>query len=215
MTWWSTTTARRFPAPASPRWRGRATRGRRPAALAPARERARRVPVHRRRLPVQAHAGGPDADVRRRGAGRAHQPALPPTSPTASRRSACRPPSTRSRSTARTPAGAPTSTARSARAASRCSPSRRPSSSTPASTSATRRPSVSMTINGPAPTILAFFLNTAIRQQARQLPAPSRGGWRSRRSSASSPTPSRGAQLGGGARAARRRRVRAASPPTR
>ncbi|HEV8241123.1 MAG TPA: methylmalonyl-CoA mutase family protein [Thermoanaerobaculia bacterium] len=29
--------------------------------------------------------------------------------------------------------------------------------------------SVSMTINGPAPTILAFFFNTAIRQQARQL----------------------------------------------
>src|SRR6185503_15074002 len=29
--------------------------------------------------------------------------------------------------------------------------------------------SVSMTINGPAPTILAFFFNTAIRQQARKL----------------------------------------------
>jgi methylmalonyl-CoA mutase len=34
--------------------------------------------------------------------------------------------------------------------------------------------SVSMTINGPAPIILAFFLNTAIRQQARRFRATSR-----------------------------------------
>ena len=39
--------------------------------------------------------------------------------------------------------------------------------------------SVSMTINGPAPTILAFFLNTAIDQQVR--PVPRRAGPRARR----------------------------------
>ena len=35
--------------------------------------------------------------------------------------------------------------------------------------------SVSMTINGPAPTILAFFLNTAIDQAARRLPSKKHG----------------------------------------
>ena len=35
--------------------------------------------------------------------------------------------------------------------------------------------SVSMTINGPAPTILAYFLNTAIDQQVDQVPRPSTG----------------------------------------
>ena len=48
-------------------------------ALHGARERARPLPVHRGRVPVQAHRrGGPGAHVRRRGPARAHQPALPP-----------------------------------------------------------------------------------------------------------------------------------------
>ena len=83
----------------------------------------------------------------------------------ACRPSGCRPRSTRSRCTATTPTCGPTSTARSATPACRiatlddmkvlysgfdlCSPST----------------SVSMTINGPAPTILAMFMNTAIDQQ--------------------------------------------------
>ena len=50
---------------------------------------------------------------------------------------------------------------------SRSAPSRTWSGSTPASTSATPTTSVSMTINGPAPMILAMFFNAAARQQAR------------------------------------------------
>ena len=99
-----------------------------------------RVPVHRRRLPVQAHA----ARTRRACSPARARPSAPTaastSSPTGSPRSGSPPPSTPSRSTARTPPGGPTSTARSARAASRSSRSRRPSGSTPASTSATRRP---------------------------------------------------------------------------
>ena len=86
-------------------------------------------------------------------------------SPTACRPSGCRRRSTRSRSTATIRTRAPTSTARSA---------------TPGVSIATLddmkvlysgfdlcapNTSVSMTINGPAPTILAMFMNTAIDQQ--------------------------------------------------
>ena len=42
-----------------------------------ARERPRRVPVHRRRVPVQARRRGSQAPVRRRGHARSHQQALP------------------------------------------------------------------------------------------------------------------------------------------
>ena len=48
-------------------------------------------------------------------------------------------------------------------------PSTTPRSSTPASTCATPATSVSMTINGPAPMMLAFFLNAAIDQQCERL----------------------------------------------
>ena len=90
------------------------------------------------------------------------------TSASASRPRACRPRSTRSRCTAKTRRRARTSTARSA---------------TPASTSPTLddmkklysgfdlcapTTSVSMTINGPAPMILAMFMNTAIDQQVEK-----------------------------------------------
>ena len=123
------------------------------------------VPVHRRHLRLQARGRGPDAHVRRRGRRVPHQPALQAGVAKACRPSGCRPPSTRSRCTATTPTCGPTSTARSAtRGVSiatlddmkvlysgfdLCSPST----------------SVSMTINGPAPTILAMFMNTAIDQQ--------------------------------------------------
>ena len=72
------------------------------------------LPVHRRRVRVQARERGPDAHVRRRGRRLPHQHAASTCSPTACRRSACPPRSTRSRSTATTRRCAPTSTARSA-----------------------------------------------------------------------------------------------------
>src|SRR5437773_390621 len=51
---------------------------RRAAALAPAREPAGRVSVHRRGVPLQARERGSDAHVRRRRQSLPHQPALPP-----------------------------------------------------------------------------------------------------------------------------------------
>ena len=83
--------ARSVPKVALPKYRG----PRRAAALAPAREPARRVPVHRRRVPLQARERGPDAHVRRRGRSVPHQPALPPAVAATCRRSACPPRSTR------------------------------------------------------------------------------------------------------------------------
>jgi methylmalonyl-CoA mutase len=60
--------ARRLPGP-----------GRRRAGAVPARgEPARRLPVHRRGVPVQAGRRGPGPDVRRRGRRVPHQPPLPP-----------------------------------------------------------------------------------------------------------------------------------------
>jgi hypothetical protein len=53
------------------------------------------VPVHRRRVPVQARGRGSQAHVRRRGRAGAHQPSASITCRTASRPSACRRPSTR------------------------------------------------------------------------------------------------------------------------
>ena len=62
-----------------PQGRAAAVRGRRrDPALAAAGERAGQLPVHRRRVRVQARERGPDADVRRRGRRVPHQPALPP-----------------------------------------------------------------------------------------------------------------------------------------
>ena len=81
------------------------------------------------------------------------------------RRSGCRRRSTPSPSTAATPTRARTSTARSAPPACRSRPSTTWRRCTPGSTCARPTTSVSMTINGPAPTILAMFLNTAIDQQ--------------------------------------------------
>ncbi len=76
------------------------------------------------------------------------------------------PPSTRSRSTARIPTAVRTSTARSATAGvSHLLPRRRQEALLAASTSPIPRPRCRMTINGPAPMMLAFFLNAAIDQQ--------------------------------------------------
>ena len=62
-----------------PQGRAAEVRGRRrDPALAAEGERARQLPVHRRRVRVQARERGSDADVRRRGRPVPHQPALPP-----------------------------------------------------------------------------------------------------------------------------------------
>ena len=89
-------------------------RPRRAAALPARGEPARSLPVHRRRVPVQARGRGPGPHVRRRGRPVPHQPRGSTCSPRASRPPGCRPRSTRSRSTASTPTSGPTSTARSA-----------------------------------------------------------------------------------------------------
>ncbi len=94
-------------------------RPRRAAALAAVREPPRPLPLHGRRVPVQARGRGPGPDVRRRGRRRRGPTAGSTSWPTASLPPACRPPSTRSRSTASTPTSGPTSTARSATPASR------------------------------------------------------------------------------------------------
>ena len=83
------------------------------AAVPPQRERPRPVPVHRRRVPVQARR-----TKIRRGCSRAKVARRVPTAdstswPRVSRRRVCRPPSTRSRCTASIPTSVPTSTARS------------------------------------------------------------------------------------------------------
>ena len=110
------------------------------AALPAPRERARRVSVHRGRVPVQARGRRADADVRRRGNARAHQPPLPSARGRAGHARAFRPPSTASRSMDAIPTSARTSGARSATRVSRSAPSTTRRSSIRASTSATRRP---------------------------------------------------------------------------
>ena len=92
---------------------------RRDPQVAAARQRAGRVPLHRRHVRVQARERGPDADVRRRGRRLQDQHAASSCSRPACRPSASRPRSTRSRSTATTRRSGPTSTARSATRASR------------------------------------------------------------------------------------------------
>ena len=82
-----------------------------------------------------------------------------------------------------------TSTARSATPASRSPASTTRRSSTRASISPIRRPRVSMTINGPAPMLLGFFLNAAIDQQCEKwIRAQGKvGRGRARRSTRSTP----------------------------
>ena len=97
------------------------------------------LPVHRRRVSVQARERGPGAHVRRRGDARAHQPALPPAVRRAAGRAALdrlrQPDALRPRSRTR----ASTSGARSATPACRSARSTTPRSSTRASTCAIRR----------------------------------------------------------------------------
>ena len=111
--------------PAEGRAAAHARVGRAHALPAP-REPARRVPVHRGRVSVQARGRGPDAHVRGRGHARAHEPPLPPRVARACPRRGSRPRSTPSRSTGATRRRAPTSTARSATRASRCARSTTP-----------------------------------------------------------------------------------------
>ena len=92
---------------------------RRDPEVAAARQRARRVPLRRRHLRLQARERGPDPDVRRRRRRLQDQHAASSCSRPACRPSASRPRSTRSRSTATTRRSGPTSTARSATRASR------------------------------------------------------------------------------------------------
>ena len=103
-----------------PQGRAAALRGpRRDPELAAARQRARRVPVRRRHVPVQARGRGPDAHVRGRRRRLQDQHALQASLGQACRPSASRPRSIRSRSTATIRRSGPTSTARSAIPASR------------------------------------------------------------------------------------------------
>ena len=81
---------------------------------------------------------------------------------------ACRPRSTRSRSTARTRTRARTSTARSATRASRSRPLDDTKKLYSGFDLCAPTTSVSMTINGPAPIILAMFMNAAIDQQVER-----------------------------------------------
>ena len=125
-------------------------------------------PVHGGRLSLPARGRGPDPDVRRRGHARADEPALPLPRRRAVGARGSRRRSTRSRSTARTRPSAPTSTARSGTPASRSPPlddAKRLYSGFDLCAPST---SVSMTINGPAPIILAFFINAAIDQQVEK-----------------------------------------------
>ena len=97
-------------------------RGRDPQVAAEG-ERSRQLPIHRRRLLLQARGRGSDPDVRRRGRSVPDQRAASSCCRRTPRPSGCRPPSTRSPSTASTPTTGPTSTARSATPASRSRPS--------------------------------------------------------------------------------------------
>jgi methylmalonyl-CoA mutase len=141
-----------------------------------------RIPLHRRRLPVQARGRGPDPHVRRRGRPGAHQPALP----------------LRLRLAA---GGAPVDGLRLGHAL------RRTTRRAPGHLRQDRqlrrldrhlddakklysgfdlcdpKTSVSMTINGPAPMLLAFFMNAAIDQQCEKYIRGARLEARSRRRS--------------------------------
>jgi methylmalonyl-CoA mutase len=90
------------------------------------------------------------------------------TSPGASPRSASPPRSTPSRSTAKTPTAARTSTARSATPASRWPRVDDAKKLYSGFDLADPGTSVSMTINGPAPMVLGFFLNAAVDQQCEK-----------------------------------------------
>ena len=147
----------------------------RAAALHPHRESARLLPLHRRRVSLPARGGGPDAHVRRRG--------RHPSAPTAAS------------TTSRTATGARLSTAFDSTTLYGEDPDTRPdiygrtgNSGVSIATLDDMKKlysgfdlcepttSVSMTINGPAPIILAMFMNTAIDQQVeRHLQAA--GGW--------------------------------------
>ena len=149
-----------------PQGRAAALRGRRrDPALAAARERPGQLPVHR---PACSRSSARTRT--RRGCSPARATRSAPTgastcSPTACRRSGCRPRSTRSRSTATIPDRRPDIYGKVGNSGvsiatlddmkvlysgfDLCAPNN----------------SVSMTINGPAPTILAMFMNTAIDQQ--------------------------------------------------
>ena len=118
--------------------------------------------------PVPAHGGGSDAHVRRRGDAGAHQPALPLPRGGPGRRAALdRVRLGHALRRGSRPSG-PTSTARSATPASRSRRSTTRRSSTPGFDLCAPSTSVSMTINGPAPIILALFLNAAIDQQVER-----------------------------------------------
>ena len=86
-----------IPKLAVPRYRGLG----RDAEVAVQREPARRLPLHRRRLPVPPRGGGSDPHVRRRGPPGAHQPALPLPGARPRPPRGCRPRSTRRPCTAR------------------------------------------------------------------------------------------------------------------
>ena len=162
--------------PADPEDRAAAARRLgRPPALPDEGEPARRLSVHRRRVPLPARGRGPDADVRRRGDPGAHQPPLP-------------------LSLGGPAGGAAVDRVRLGDAVRR-GPAERPdiygkvgnSGVSIATVDDAKKlysgfdlcaptTSVSMTINGPAPIILAFFMNAAIDQQVERHLRET-GGW--------------------------------------
>ena len=97
-----------------------------------------------------------------------------------------RPPSTRSPSTAATPTRAPTSTARSAPPGVSVATLDDMKALYDGFDLVAPSTSVSMTINGPAPTVLAFFLNTVIDQQVDKFRAEAATATRTRPSTPSS-----------------------------
>ena len=139
----------------------------RPAALPDEAQPAGRLPLHRRRLPVPAKRRGTDPDVRGRGDRRAHQPALP----LRVARAAGEPPvhGVRLGHALRLGSGLRPDiwgkVGNSGVSIATVDDMKRLYSGFDLCEPAT---SVSMTINGPAPTILAFFMNAAVDQQVER-----------------------------------------------
>ena len=139
-------------------------RPRRAAALAAAGKRSGQFPVHRRRVRVQARERRSDAHVRRRRRSVQDQHALQAAERRHAGQAAVDRVRLASRCTATIPRCGRTSTARSATAASSIATLDDMKVLYSGFDLTAPNTSVSMTINGPAPTILAMFMNTAIDQ---------------------------------------------------
>ena len=115
-------------------------------------------------FPFKREERGADAHVRRRGHARAHEPALPPARSRPGSRAALDRLRQRDALRPRSRTNGPTSAARSATRACRSARVDDAKKLYSGFDLCDPRTSVSMTINGPAPVVLAFFLNAAIDQ---------------------------------------------------